>query len=114
VFAILVQGLVAMVMTFTSFPSLVLYVGFLLNFFAAITVASLFVFRRRPGWRKLPATSFLWPLVPSVFMLVSVWMTLFGLTLEKKVAAVAVATVALGAAVFHFRLKSSHAQTAGR
>ncbi|HUS06491.1 MAG TPA: amino acid permease, partial [Bryobacteraceae bacterium] len=63
--AILCQGLCAMAMTLTPFPQLVLYIGFLLNFFASMSVASLFVFRRRPDWRRLRVVSFAFPLVPA-------------------------------------------------
>ena len=51
--AILCQGACAMLMTLTPFPQLVLYIGFALNFMAVMSVASLFVFRRRPAWQRL-------------------------------------------------------------
>ena len=51
--AIVAQGVCTMLMTMTPFPQLVMYVGFTLSFFAAMGVASLFYFRRQPGWRKL-------------------------------------------------------------
>ncbi|MEN6605744.1 MAG: amino acid permease, partial [Bryobacteraceae bacterium] len=50
--AILLQGLCALLMTLTPFPALVVYIGFLLNFFAVMSVSSLFIFRRRPGWQR--------------------------------------------------------------
>jgi hypothetical protein len=81
------------------------YIGVLLNFFATITVASLFVLRRRPGWIKLPVVSFAFPLFPLIFILVGAWMTLFGVTLEPKISGAAAATIATGALVYHFRIK---------
>jgi APA family basic amino acid/polyamine antiporter len=105
VFAITCQGIVAMLMTFTPFPSLAVYIGVLLNFFASISVASLFVLRRRPGWIKLPIVSFAFPLFPLLFILVGAWMTLFGVTLEPKISGAAAATIATGALVYHFRIK---------
>src|SRR6476646_10011030 len=49
VVAILCQGACAMLMTMTSFPQLVIYIGFSLTFFTVLSVGSLFVFRKRPG-----------------------------------------------------------------
>ena len=42
----------------TPFPQLVIYIGFTLSFFAVMSVASLFYFRRQPGWQKLRSVSF--------------------------------------------------------
>ncbi len=105
VFAIACQGVVAMLITATPFPDLLLYIGFTLNFFAVMSVASLFRFRRRPEWQKLPVVSFAWPLVPLVFLAVGLWMIVFGMTLKPLVSLAAVATVGTGAIVYHFRLK---------
>ena len=107
VFAITCQGLVAMLMTMTPFPDLAIYIGVLLNFFASVSVASLFVLRRRPGWIKLPVVSFAFPLVPLTFVLVGAWMTLFGVTLQPKISGIAAATVVTGALIYHFRIKSN-------
>jgi APA family basic amino acid/polyamine antiporter len=103
--AILCQGACAMLMTLTPFPELVVYIGFSLNFFAVMSVASLFVFRRRPEWQKLRVVSFAWPLLPALFVLVGAWMTVYGMLLQPKVSIAAGATIFLGAAVHHFRLK---------
>ena len=104
--AILCQGVCAMLMTLTPFPELVVYIGFSLNFFAVMSVASLFVFRRRPEWQKLRVVSFAWPLLPAVFLLVGAWMTVYGTLLQPKVSIAAIATILVGAAVYHFRLKA--------
>ena len=105
--AILCQGLCAMLMTLTPFPQLVVYIGFTLNFFAVLSVASLFLFRRRPEWQKLRVVSFAWPLLPVLFVLVGAWMTVYGTLLQPKVSIAAALTIALGAAIYHFRLKAA-------
>lgn len=107
--AIVLQGVVALLLTLTPFPDLVKYIGVLLNFFAAVTVSSIFIFRRRPGWQKLPVVSFAYPLVPAAFLIVAAWMTLVGLTLEPMVTGAAMLTVGTGAVVYHLRLKSKRA-----
>lgn len=103
--AIVWQGVCSMLMTLTSFTSLVFYIGLLLNFFAVMSVASLFVFRKRAGWQKLGVVSFAWPVLPALFVVIGLWMTIFGLTLEPRVSVAAIATIATGAALYHFRLR---------
>ena len=110
--AILVQGACAIVMTMTPFPQLLLYVGFTLSFFTAMGVASLFFFRRQPGWKKLKMVNFAWPLVPVLFLIPEVWMVIFGLQSKPYVSLAAVLTMATGALVYHFRLKSRRSEPA--
>jgi APA family basic amino acid/polyamine antiporter len=104
--AIIAQGLCAILMTLTPFPQLVLYIGFTLNFFAVMSVATVFVFRRRPDWQKLPVVSFAYPLIPLFFVLVGLWITAYGITIQPVVSAFAVATVAAGAVAYHLRVRS--------
>ncbi len=103
--AIVCQGVCTMLMTLSPFLNLLFYIGFLLNFFAMMSVVSLFVFRRRPGWRKLPVVSFAYPLVPAFFVIAGIWMTIFGMTFRPAISAVAVLTVAIGALVYHFYIR---------
>lgn len=104
VIAIVCQGICAMLITFSSFRDVLYYIGFTLNFFAGMSVASLFIFRRRPGWRRLKVVSFAWPLIPVFFVLVGAWITVLGLINELKVSFWAVLTIVTGAMVYHFRL----------
>lgn len=99
--AILMQGVCALFMTLSSFRDLFFFIGFLLNFFAALSVTTLFFFRKRPGWQKLPAVSFAWPFVPLLFVVVSAWLTYKGMMMNPKVSMIAVALVAAGAAFYH-------------
>jgi len=105
VIAILCQGLCAVLMTLTPFPDLVVYIGFSLTFFAVLSVASLFFFRRRPNWQRLRIVSFGWPLIPLVFILVGLWTIVYGVMLRPGVSIAAILTIAAGAAVYHGRIK---------
>jgi len=105
VFAIFCQGLCAMLMTLTPFPTLMIYIGFSLTFFAVLSVSSLFRFRRRAGWQKLRVVSFAYPLIPVFFILVGVWTIIYGFLLEPKIAAAAAVVIAIGALLYHFRLR---------
>ena len=105
--AILCQGVCSILMTVSPFLNLLLYIGLLLNFFAVLSVGSLFIFRKRPGWQKLGVVSFAYPLVPAFFVAMGVWMTILGVTLRPGISAIAILTVAAGAAVYHFRLRKA-------
>jgi len=105
--AILMQATVAMVMTLTSLPSLFFFIGFTLNFFSVLSVASLFQFRKRPGWKRLGPVSWLWPLQPVLFIVVGTWMTIFGLTLEPRIAIAACLLIGVGAVFYRRQLKGA-------
>ena len=105
VVAIVAQAILAIFMAMTPFRDLMTYIGFTLNFFATMAVASLFFLRGRPGWQKLPVVSFLYPLVPAFFVATGLWMTYQGLTKEPKVSFAGIATVLIGALVYHFKLR---------
>jgi APA family basic amino acid/polyamine antiporter len=105
VVAILCQGACAILMTFIEFGLLIVYIGYILNFFAVLAVASLFRFRRREGWQKMPVVSFAWPFVPLLFVIPGLWMTIVGATRAPKISLAAGLTVACGAAVYHLFLR---------
>jgi basic amino acid/polyamine antiporter, APA family len=107
VIAILCQGVCSILMTVSPFLNLLLYIGLLLNFFAVLSVGSLFIFRRRPGWQKLGVVSFAFPLVPAFFVVVGIWMTVLGVMLRPEISAAAILTVAAGAIVYRFRLRTT-------
>ena len=77
--SIITQGICAILLVFTPFPQLVVYIGFTLSLFAAMSVASLFHFRRRPGWQRLHIVNFAYPLIPCLFIAVCVWMIIEGI-----------------------------------
>lgn len=115
VVAIISQGLFAMVMTLTPFPDLVLYIGFSLTLFTVLSVGSVFVFRRsRPGWQRLRALDFAWPLIPALYILVGTIMMLYGIFTHPIASLSALATVGVGALVYHFRRENPVADPTGK
>jgi len=106
VIAILSQGLCAMLMTLTSFRDLLTYIGMSLTIFTVLSVAALMVFRRkRPGWQRLRAIDFAYPLLPVSYILVGAAMVIFGIKEATVAALTAFATVGVGALVYHFVLR---------
>jgi APA family basic amino acid/polyamine antiporter len=106
--AILSQGLCSMLMTLTPFPSLVVYIGFSLTLFTVLSVASVFIFRRRnPGWQRLRALNFAYPLIPAAYIVVGACMIVFGLFTATWASLTALATVGAGALVYRFRIRAA-------
>jgi APA family basic amino acid/polyamine antiporter len=106
VVAIVSQGLCAILMTATPFPDLVIYIGMSLTLFTVLSVASLFVFRRRqPGWQRLRAVDFAFPLIPASYILVGTGMVVFGLKEHPWASLSAFATVGAGALVYRFGVR---------
>ncbi|HJT86688.1 MAG TPA: amino acid permease [Bryobacteraceae bacterium] len=106
VVAILSQGLCAMAMTLTSLLQLFIYIGMSLTLFSVLSVASLFVFRRsRPGWQRLRAVNFAWPLIPASYIGLGVVMMAYGVIQQPVASLTAFATVGIGALVYHFGIR---------
>jgi APA family basic amino acid/polyamine antiporter len=106
VVAIVAQGACAIAMTVTPFPQLVLYIGMSLTLFTVLSVASLFVFRRRnPGWQRLRALQFAWPLIPASYVLVGTAMMVYGVIWQPWPSLTALATVGAGALVYRFGVR---------
>jgi len=107
--AILYQFVAASVLVLTgTFETLMTYVGFALVLFAALATAGLLRLRRRAGWKRLAAVSWSYPLVPLVFMLMSVWMLAYSLSLRPRASLLGLLTIALGGVLYHRKFRRSH------
>jgi APA family basic amino acid/polyamine antiporter len=105
--AIIAQGVCAMLMTLTPFPELVVYIGYSLTLFTVLSVASIFIFRRRrAGWQRLRVLDFAWPLIPASYILVGTCMMVYGVISQTKASLSALATVVAGAAVYRYGLRA--------
>jgi len=67
-----------------------------------MSAASLFKFRRTRGWQRTAPVSFAYPLIPGAYILVGVGMMVYGVIWQPKASLTAAATIAAGAAVYHF------------
>jgi APA family basic amino acid/polyamine antiporter len=106
VVAIICQGICAILMTFTSFPDLIVYIGMSLTFFTVLSAGSVLLFRRSGReWRTLGAVSFAYPMVPLSYVLVGTGMMVYGFIWQPKASISAMATVAAGALVYRFAVQ---------
>jgi APA family basic amino acid/polyamine antiporter len=94
----------------TPFRDLILYIGMSLTLFTVLSVASLLVFRRRqPGWQRLRAVDFCYPLIPASYILVGVSMMIYGVISKPAASLTAFATVGAGALVYRFAIRGRRA-----
>jgi APA family basic amino acid/polyamine antiporter len=98
--AIVSQGLCAMLMTLTPFPQLVLYIGFSLTFFTVMAVASVFIFRKRPGWQHMKALDFAWPAIPLLYIVIGLTTIGYGFVFAKIPSGASLATIVIGAGIY--------------
>ena len=106
VVAILSQGACAMIMTLTPFPQLVIYIGMSLTLFTVLSVASLFIFRRRRvGWQRLRAVEYAYPLIPASYILVGFCMMMYGVIWQPIASLSALATVGAGVLVYRLGVR---------
>ena len=67
-------------------------------------MAALLVFRHnRPGWQRLRAIDFAYPLIPGAYILFGCCMMAYGLVITPGPSLTALATVVLGIVVYRFR-----------
>ncbi|MCP3959522.1 MAG: amino acid permease [bacterium] len=105
--AIMAQGACCCVLIITgAFESLGYYIGFTLWLFSALSVVALLRFRRRPGWRTLPATSFLFPALPLIYTTANVLIFLYFLSQRRLEALAGLATVLGGMAAYAWLRRS--------
>jgi APA family basic amino acid/polyamine antiporter len=99
--AVLYQAVASGVMVLTgTFERLIYYIGFALILFAALASAGVFRMRRRPNWKRLPAVSWCYPLVPSVFVVAGLWMLAYTLYLRPTESLLGLLTIACGLEVY--------------
>ena len=74
VYAIVLQSLIAMVLViYSSFASMVNYISLTLMIFSSLSVAGIFILRKRYTSAERPVKAFLYPLTPIIFLLSSLW-----------------------------------------
>jgi APA family basic amino acid/polyamine antiporter len=99
--AVLYQAVASAAMVLTgTFERLIYYIGFALILFAALASAGIFRLRRRPQWKRLPAVSWCYPLIPTIFVGASLWMLAYTLYLRPTESLLGLLTMAAGLEVY--------------
>jgi APA family basic amino acid/polyamine antiporter len=106
--AVFLQGLVAAVIAVTStFGTLLVYIGFTLNIFALLTVLSVFRLRQRGMARIRTCIGF--PVTPLIFLVFTLWMTVWSIQSQPISALAGLATLGSGYLVYRVAVKKRKA-----
>ena len=90
-----------------SFDQLLTYCGFLLSFFAALTVSAVIVLRHRHPELARPYKAWGYPLTPAFFVAVSLWMMIYAVFTRPAESMIGAVVVGLGIpAYFIWKRKS--------
>lgn len=104
--AILYQSVATAVMILTgTFEGLIYYIGFALILFAALATAGMVRLRSRAAWKRLPAVSWGYPLVPAVFIAASAWMLCYTAVLRPTESLWGLLTMTAGGLVYYWMRK---------
>lgn len=104
--AVALQTVLAVAIALTSsYQSLLVYIGFTLNIFAALTVLSLFRLRRENRARIRICWGY--PLTPIVFLAFTLWMTVWSVGEEPAATLTGLATLGVGFLLYLVRAKQA-------
>lgn len=98
-------GLAAVIALTSSFGGLLIYIGFTLNIFAALTVISLFVLRRENRAHVKVCVGY--PLTPIIFLIFTLWMTIWSIREQPAATLAGVATLGVGYLLYLLRARQA-------
>ena len=100
-YAIALQALIAIGMIFTaSFDQLIMYMGFTLSVSSAMAVLGVFIMRRRAPKAERPYKCWGYPVTPTLFILLSLWMIIFTIIQNPMVALAGAGTILVGVILY--------------
>lgn len=103
-YAVFLQAALAAIVAVTSsFNSLLIYIGFTLNIFTALTVLSLFRLRLRGESRHRICIGY--PVTPLIFLAFAAWMTVWSIRSEPRATLAGVGTLAVCYLIYLVRSK---------
>ncbi|MCI5084095.1 MAG: amino acid permease [Saprospiraceae bacterium] len=105
IYAIWLQTLISVIMIITgSFQEVLLYSGFVLQIFTALTVAGLFILRRRQPEAKAYKSPF-YPWIQIIYLVVSIWVLVYLLIDQPRESLLGLVNVGIGAVSYFWSLR---------
>ncbi|MEK7432412.1 MAG: amino acid permease [Cyanobacteriota bacterium] len=107
--AIYFQMIISIILVFSSaFDTLLKYIGFTISIFAALSVLGVIVMRiKQPNLNRTYKT-FGYPFTPLIFILLSLWMIIYSIIEEPKIAFTGLGTILLGFVIYKYLLKKEN------
>ncbi len=111
--AIIFQSLIALALVLTSsFESIITYVGFTLNLFTFLTVAGVFILRKKFKHVQNTYKTPLYPLTPILFLAIILWISINIMQQKPVESLYGLGTVLAGLALYLVTKKKKQVQTA--
>jgi APA family basic amino acid/polyamine antiporter len=99
--AIVTQGLLSILYIVTStFEQVIIFIGFTLNLFTFLTVLGVMIVRKKHPELPRPYKTLGYPVVPVVFLVIHVWILIYGLLYRPKESLAGLAITGLGLLVY--------------
>lgn len=101
--ALYFQMVISILMIFSSaFDTLLKYIGFTISIFAGLGVFGVIVMRFKAPNIPRPYKTFGYPFTPIIFVLLSLWMIIYSIIEEPKIALTGVGTILAGFILYYF------------
>ncbi|MBP7077267.1 MAG: amino acid permease [Bacteroidales bacterium] len=108
--AILLQSAISLILLLTStFDALLTYLGFVMNLFAFMTVAGVYVHRIRHPEMHRPYKSWAYPILPAIFMIFVIWNVWFMFQIKTAETLFGLLTLGIGLLIYFIFLNKKRA-----
>ena len=99
--AITVQTVISLILLFTStFEALITYLGFVMYIFSLLTVAGVYIHRKRYPDIKRPYKTWGYPIIPAIFVVFVLWSMFYLFKIKTTETLTGIATLAIGYIVY--------------
>jgi APA family basic amino acid/polyamine antiporter len=103
-YAVGLQAVVAIIIALTAtFQSLLIYIGYTLNIFAALAVFSLFIMRNK-GLSSIRVCRG-YPVTPVIFLVFAIWMTVWSIKSQPVSTLAGIGTLLTGYTIYWFQIR---------
>jgi APA family basic amino acid/polyamine antiporter len=99
--AIITQGVFSIFYILTStFEQVIVFIGFTLNLFTFLAVLGVMIVRKKYPERPRPYKTLGYPVVPALFLLINIWILVYGLIFRPKESLAGLSITAVGLIVY--------------
>jgi APA family basic amino acid/polyamine antiporter len=99
--AIITQGVLTVLYILTStFEQVIVFIGFTLNLFTFMVVLGVMIVRKKYPERPRPYKTLGYPVVPALFLLINIWILVYGLIFRPKESLAGLSITAVGLIVY--------------
>jgi basic amino acid/polyamine antiporter, APA family len=99
--AIVTQSIISIVYIATStFEQVIIFIGFTLNLFTFLTVLGVIILRIKHPEIPRPYKTFGYPIIPGMFLLINIWIIMYGLMYKPHESLVGISLLGIGLVIY--------------